>query len=405
MHDVAPLFRAEVIAPFVAEYAAGRTPNPCLACNARVSFPELVRLADQLGLALVATGRLAGLKGLRKLVDEYFIRYSGEMFEAAREMAGRCDLLVGHFMMYPLSVAALEARKPYASVTYWPGLIPTAERPPGRLPNLSKLTNLLCWRVVQHLFDRLTLSDARGLLARAGLPARRHVWPELWLSDRLNLAAASPTLWQPAPGWGGQHRICGFFRMPDEAEPWEPPPGLKTFLEAGPPPVYLGLGSSQQVDPLRSVQFFVEAARLAGCRALIHTTTPEHPADSVDGPLCFFGRGPHDRVFASCAAVVHHGGAGTTHTATRAGCPSVVTALMDEQHDWGWQLHGLGLAPRPLWYPKASPAELARAIRRVLDEPGFRERAAAAGERIRAENGVARAVELLERMMREGPVA
>jgi len=59
VHDVAPLFRAEVIAPFVAEYAAGRTPNPCLACNARVRFPELVRLADQLGLALVATGHYA----------------------------------------------------------------------------------------------------------------------------------------------------------------------------------------------------------------------------------------------------------------------------------------------------------------------------------------------------------
>ncbi len=59
VHDVAPAFRAEVIAPFVAEYAAGRTPNPCLACNARVRFPELVRLADQLGLALVATGHYA----------------------------------------------------------------------------------------------------------------------------------------------------------------------------------------------------------------------------------------------------------------------------------------------------------------------------------------------------------
>ncbi len=63
VHDVAPLFRDEVIAPFVAEYAAGRTPNPCLACNARVRFPELIRLADQLGLALVATGHFARREG------------------------------------------------------------------------------------------------------------------------------------------------------------------------------------------------------------------------------------------------------------------------------------------------------------------------------------------------------
>lgn len=75
VHDVASVFRAEVIAPFVAEYAAGRTPNPCLACNARVRFPELVRLADQLDLALVATGHYARREGgsgetcLRRGVD------------------------------------------------------------------------------------------------------------------------------------------------------------------------------------------------------------------------------------------------------------------------------------------------------------------------------------------------
>jgi len=57
--DVAELFRAQVIAPFVAEYASGRTPNPCLACNARVRFPELVRLADRDGCDLVATGHYA----------------------------------------------------------------------------------------------------------------------------------------------------------------------------------------------------------------------------------------------------------------------------------------------------------------------------------------------------------
>jgi tRNA-specific 2-thiouridylase len=57
--DVTDLFRREVIDPFVADYAGGRTPNPCLACNARVRFPELVRLADRLGCALVATGHYA----------------------------------------------------------------------------------------------------------------------------------------------------------------------------------------------------------------------------------------------------------------------------------------------------------------------------------------------------------
>lgn len=63
VHDVATAFRAEVIAPFVTEYVAGRTPNPCLACNARVRFPELVRLADRIACAFVATGHYARREG------------------------------------------------------------------------------------------------------------------------------------------------------------------------------------------------------------------------------------------------------------------------------------------------------------------------------------------------------
>jgi tRNA-specific 2-thiouridylase len=59
VHDVADLFGAQVIQPFIAEYRAARTPNPCLACNSVVRFPELVRLADMHGCDLVATGHYA----------------------------------------------------------------------------------------------------------------------------------------------------------------------------------------------------------------------------------------------------------------------------------------------------------------------------------------------------------
>jgi tRNA-specific 2-thiouridylase len=59
VHDVSAPFAAQVIEPFVAEYRAARTPNPCLACNSTVRFPELMRLADQQGCRLVATGHYA----------------------------------------------------------------------------------------------------------------------------------------------------------------------------------------------------------------------------------------------------------------------------------------------------------------------------------------------------------
>ncbi len=61
--DVSETFQQRVIDPFVTSYRSGATPNPCLVCNSRVRFPELVRLADQQGCSLVATGHYARIRG------------------------------------------------------------------------------------------------------------------------------------------------------------------------------------------------------------------------------------------------------------------------------------------------------------------------------------------------------
>lgn len=60
--DVAARFRSQVIEPFVADYAAALTPNPCLVCNSRLRFPELLLLADRAGCRYVATGHYARIR-------------------------------------------------------------------------------------------------------------------------------------------------------------------------------------------------------------------------------------------------------------------------------------------------------------------------------------------------------
>ena len=71
-------------------------------------------------------------------------------------------------------------------------------------------------------------------------------------------------------------------------------------------------------------RLMVDAAEIAGRRAIIQshwesiTDIPEHPG------IFRITKAPHQVIFPHCSAVVHHGGAGTTHSATRAGCPSVV---------------------------------------------------------------------------------
>ena len=110
---------------------------------------------------------------------------------------------------------------------------------------------------------------------------------------------------------------------------------------------------------------------------------------------------PHEWLFPRMAAVVHHGGAGTTGAGLRAGVPSVLTPLGFDQPFWGRRVVALGVGPEPVSRRALTTERLAAAIRRAVTDHAMRERAARLGERISAENGVARAVDALERHLSE----
>jgi sterol 3beta-glucosyltransferase len=108
---------------------------------------------------------------------------------------------------------------------------------------------------------------------------------------------------------------------------------------------------------------------------------------------------PLNRLFPRMAAVVHHGGAGTTADGLRAGVPTVVVPFFFDQFFWARRVFELGAGPRPIPRKRLDAETLANAIRSAVTDPNMRRRAAAVGERILAENGVARAVAVFERHM------
>jgi sterol 3beta-glucosyltransferase len=105
---------------------------------------------------------------------------------------------------------------------------------------------------------------------------------------------------------------------------------------------------------------------------------------------------PHDRLLPLMAAVVHHGGAGTTAAALLAGRPSVICPFFGDQPFWGRLVHQAGLGPAPLAQRRLTPARLAAAMHDAVHSQPLRQATAALGERLRAEDGVARAVEWLQ---------
>ncbi len=331
------------------------------------------------------------------VIDHFLAPVVGEMLEAGKTLCAENDLVVGHFFVYPLKVAARKAGRPHA-VLFTTPLVPTRHLPPMGLPETFARLNPLWWRVFDFLLNRSWKPSMDRLYRREGVSPEPGVLFGVWRSRFLTLVSTSPALFPPPPDWEGRVHLCGLLDLPDGAGAPEMPEGLESFLEAGPPPVYMTFGSmlADDPEPRRITATLVEAAWLAGCRAVVQSNWGEVGEIPLHPDVFPVTRAPHDRVFPRCAAVVHHGGAGTTHAAVAAGRPAVVVEHASDQPLWGAVLHRRGLAPPVLHRRTLSAVKLARAVRKVLDTPAMARRARAVAIQMAEEDGVARAVSLIE---------
>ena len=336
------------------------------------------------------------LQWLRALLDEAFFPYEQAVYQAALQLAADNDYLIGHHFLYPLKLAALQQQKPFFSVTFCPVAIPDPVNPPFSFPDLGRHINQLSWKLVDAVFNWVLKKPLSRLWLQAGQTPPDHALTELLTSQQLDLIAADPLFCRSSEQWQPHHQVCGFLNLTEDARHWTVPGSLAEFLDHGAAPVYMTFGSLQQAVPDWSMELFLEAVALAGCRAIIQTSSTRYPADSQTDQVYFIGRHPHQPLFKHCAAIVHHGGAGTTHAATRSGCPSVVVPFMDEQLFWARQLQALGLAGKPLPAKKVTAEALAAGIRTLLNSKTMRDNAKQASLSMQGNDGVARAIQLLE---------
>lgn len=213
------------------------------------------------------------------------------------------------------------------------------------------------------------------------------------------LLAADPVLAPPAPDRPAGVRQTGFWTHPaDATAPTAPPPGdggrLESFLAAGTAPVYVGFGSCPAADPAADQRMFVAAARRAGVRLVLQP--PPDAAPEAGDDVLLLGEYPHELLFPRMAAVVHHGGAGTTAAAIRAGVPSGVVPHLGDQGYWGRRVVALGAGPRPVPRARLTTGRLARLLREVTgpDAPGMRRTARHLASQLRTD-GAERAAEAI----------
>ncbi|MDN3718663.1 glycosyltransferase [Roseibium salinum] len=149
------------------------------------------------------------------------------------------------------------------------------------------------------------------------------------------------------------------------------------------PPIYIGFGSMPSADPRKLTDTVLTALKTTGQRAIIATgwgglVKDALPDDVVDR-IFLLEKAPHSWLFPRCTAIVHHGGAGTTHEAIRWGKPSLVCPVFGDQPFWGARVHEIGAGPKPIRQKSLTADKLAQALR-TLEDPSYRAKAQRAAE-------------------------
>jgi sterol 3beta-glucosyltransferase len=197
------------------------------------------------------------------------------------------------------------------------------------------------------------------------------------------------------PDWPSTFHTTGYWFL-DEGDEWEAPAELVRFLDGGDPPVCIGFGSMTGSDPGGLDRIVLDAVARSGRRAILLSGWSDEGAAHPPTNVLRLEAAPHDWLLPRTSAVVHHGGAGTTAAALRAGVPMVVVPHLGDQPFWGRRVNALGVAPKPIARPKLTASSLAEAIRVAAADAEMRRKAAELGAAIRAEDGIGVAVGLAE---------
>lgn len=301
-------------------------------------------------------------------------------FQVVGEAARGCDLIVaaGALQIAARSIAELQ-KIGYVFAAYCPAVLPSPGYPPPKTGGfyahtLPEATNRQLWQQNEQEFNArfgAALNDER---AKAGLEPAASV--RTYMFTARPWLAADPTLGPAFPEAGMEVVQTGAWMLDDPAGL---PAALEDFLAGGEPPVYLGFGSMHA--NAQTGRKLIQAARAVGRRAVLSQGWGELTPGDIGDDCLVIGDVNHARLFPRLAAVVHHGGAGTTVSAARAGRAQVIIPHNYDQFYWAQRVQQLGVGASGPLRDELSADALAQALRACL-QPEVMERAQALAGRI-----------------------
>lgn len=354
-------------------------------------------MASDTGRKFMETGGanpLKSIRAIRTLIRPVIMAMAEDVFRACQD--ADAIICLGVFSGFGKSIAEALGI-PIVNIEPTP-LLPTKAFPAPSWPiqkDLGGAHNFLSGQVMLYTIWLWYRPFVNELRKRLGLPIYTAKGFFNAIKSTPLLGAYSPSIIPHPPDWSDRVHVTGYLFL--DAQPgWQPPPELEAFLEAGDPPVYIGFGSMASRNPERLATLAIEALADSGQRGLLFKGWGGLHSGSAPENVFVTDAIPHSWLFARMAAVVHHGGAGTTAEGVRAGVPTVIVPFVFDQPFWGMRIKALGIGPEPILLKNLTAERLAKAIKIAVTNPDIKLRAHACGDTVRNENGINNAVKIIE---------
>lgn len=320
--------------------------------------------------------------------------------EALRDSDAILSQLPGGLYGYDLAQAL---RVPYIALSVIPQEI-TGAYPLSLLPmqfSLGRWYNRLTYSLGQQLAWHPFRKSINAFRQQLGLPTASFWWGNMRRMKREPVPVIqgfSEHVIPTQPEWGDHVHTTGYWTLDESG--WEPSGALVRFLEAGEPPVFIGFGSMPVPDPQVTTHLILEALQRSGKRGILHAGWAQLGIAALPENVFLLDYAPYAWLFPRMAAIIHHGGSGTTGFALRAGVPSMVVPFTADQPFWGRRTVELGVGHAPIPFAKLTADNLTLAMNAMTEDSGMKSRAVRLRGAMANERGIQRAVGLVQHYLR-----
>lgn len=301
--------------------------------------------------------------------------------DALKAIINDYDLILGAGLQFMAFNYAEYYNKPYYHFFHSPSILKSAHHSPPHLPFQisNKSLNRVLWKI-NELTNSMTLNKPiMKLRAELNLPKVTDLLT--YLSEK-SFISASPHI-APVPDDCTFTKQIPYLYYNDRRVLDEK---IVKFIDDNEKVVYIGFGSMPAMYSTSELQMFIDAAQSSGFAVIISSGWADYSGQFDSKRILFIKDCPHDKLFEKMAVVIHHGGAGTVHSAAKAGVPQIVIPHILDQYYWTNRLVQIGVSPGMIHYKKLDRTMIKEILTKAYNNPVYKSKAQNLAQKIQKEN-------------------